>query len=551
MGQDLLALSAPVGALFMKTILFCRVSSKEQETEGYSLPAQRKLLSGYSDSNGFDVKKVFSISESASGGVQRKTFNEMLSYLVINDIKILVVEKTDRLTRNHKDAVAINEWVEKDSERQVHFVKENFILRKDSRSNEKFVWNIKVSVAEYYLDNLSEEVKKGQKEKLAQGWLPTRPPLGYKTVGEKGKRVHVADESSKHYALKMFELYDSGEYSVERLTASLYKDGLRSTFGKKIPHSRIHQYLKDPFYIGLNKWNGKTYPGSQVPLISKEIFDRVQQRLRNKNTPKYNTHNFLFKASIRCKYCGGLITWETQKGIIYGHCNHYRDCSQKLWSKEPEVEAQLVECFDAMRVKNTRLLEWVKKALRETHRHEADYYENALSEVNKREERIKSRLSKLYDDKVDGKVSESFYDMKFEEYTKERTETEDLRSKYNAKDNKYYELGSAIYDVSQRSKEIYQKADIVRKRALLSLVFKNMWLDEGKLSYEFTEPFRLLSEAVKATNSSKEAEKTLAKADIFEPGNLVVNSVFKGSSHVSHPDWLPRVDSNHQPADYM
>lgn len=184
-GRNLMVSVAPVGALFMKTVLFCRVSSKEQETEGYSLSSQEKLLSEYAQAKHFNVKRVFAISESASGSVQRNTFKQMLTYLSKNDIKILIVEKTDRLTRNHKDAVAMNDWVNEDPERQVHFVKENFFLHKESKSNEKFIWNIKVSVAEYYLDNLSEEVKKGQKEKLAQGWLPTRPPLGYKTVGEK------------------------------------------------------------------------------------------------------------------------------------------------------------------------------------------------------------------------------------------------------------------------------------------------------------------------------------------------------------------------------
>lgn len=135
--------------------LFCRVSSKEQELEGYSLPSQEKLLKEYCLQKGFGVGKVFAISESAGGQKQRKLFNEMLKHLEKSNTSVLVVEKTDRLTRNHSDAVEINKWIEKDSNRQVHFVKESFVLHRDSKSNEKLVWNMKVSIAQYYLDNLS------------------------------------------------------------------------------------------------------------------------------------------------------------------------------------------------------------------------------------------------------------------------------------------------------------------------------------------------------------------------------------------------------------
>ena len=90
----------------MKAVIYTRVSSREQEETGYSLPAQEKLLRDYAQRNGFEIAKVFSISESASGKRQREIFNQMLSYVKRNAIKIILCEKVDRLTRNLKDAVA-------------------------------------------------------------------------------------------------------------------------------------------------------------------------------------------------------------------------------------------------------------------------------------------------------------------------------------------------------------------------------------------------------------------------------------------------------------
>src|SRR3989344_4282368 len=188
----------------MKAVLFCRVSSKEQEETGYSLHAQEKYLRDYAEKNNFTDLKVFAVSESASGKVQRKTFNEMMQYLRGNKISVVVVETTDRLTRNFADVPQIDKWVLDDENSQIHLAKEGCILNKNSKSHEWFMWRVKVATAEYYVRLLSENVKKGQKEKLAQGILPTKPPMGYKTIGEKGHKTHVIDPEKSPLVKKMF-----------------------------------------------------------------------------------------------------------------------------------------------------------------------------------------------------------------------------------------------------------------------------------------------------------------------------------------------------------
>jgi len=98
------------------------------------------------------------------------------------------------LTRNFANVPIIDEWILTDEKHTIHLVEEGCTLHKDSKSHEWFMWRVKVATAEYYIRLLSENVKNGQKEKLAQGWLPSKPPLGYKTIGEKGHKIHVIDE---------------------------------------------------------------------------------------------------------------------------------------------------------------------------------------------------------------------------------------------------------------------------------------------------------------------------------------------------------------------
>lgn len=512
----------------MKSVTIERVSSKEQNETGYSLPAQQKLLAEYATNKGFSIAKPFTITESASGRKQREIFNAAFDYVKKNNIKIMIVEKADRFTRNFKDSVALWEWLNADEERQLHSVKDSLVLHKNSRSQEKLNWDIRIVFAKNYVDNLSEEVKKGQKEKLAQGWLPTRPPIGYVTVGEKGRKIHVIDEKTKPLVKKMFMLYASGEYSLLKLTKIMDDVGLRNALGNKIVKSRIHQYLTDPFYIGMNRWNDKLHPGKQEHLIEEELFDKVQSVLKSKNTPKYRTHFHLLKSLIKCKECGGSITWEVHKGIVYGHCNHYKDCKQKTWSVENEVENQIIANLANLEVKSSRLAEWIRRALKESHKDEIDYHSSSFGELSKKHGILKNRLDNIYTDKLDGKITEADYERRFEEYSKELKQVDKKLNGLSNSTLKFFELSNNFYEASQHAREIYKRAKTIeKKRSLIKLIFRNLTLNEGVLSIEYTEEYQILYEAVKKTNSSKDLQmidKALGNFELAEKADITAQT---------------------------
>lgn len=502
----------------VKAVTLCRVSSKEQEVEGYSLQAQEKLLDDYVEQKNLENKKPFVISESASGHKQRQIFNSMLEYIGKHGIKEIVCEKVDRLTRNLKDAVAVNDWIDKSSEHQVHFVKEGVVLNSKSRSNEIFIWNIKIAVAKYYIDNLSEEIKKGQKEKLAQGWLPTRPKVGYKTVGEKGHKIHVIDEDKMPFVKKMFELYASGNHSLNKVTDQLYNEGLRSTGGYKIPKSRVHRLLSEPYYIGFNRWNGQLTPGNHETFISKELFDKVQEMMTRKKAPKYGRHNFLFRGAIICKGCGGTIAWEIKKGHKYGHCNHYKNCDQKTFSKEYEIVEQLVrEGFQDLEIVNQKLVNWLRRALKEGHKDEAAFHSSSVKELNMRYNVLTNRLNQMYIDKLDGKIETDAYNRNLQDFSSERQEVAEKIKKHSVADQNYKEIGSNLLEIALRANEIFQKSEnIDDRRALINLVLANLTLDEGKLTFEYTEEFKLLSELATIYKSSKMLQTVKKPEKILE-----------------------------------
>ena len=299
-------------------------------------------MSEYAYRKQLNIIKVFSISESASGKKQRESFVEMVKYVKKNNISNIICEKVDRLTRNFKDAVLIDEWLEVDDERKLHLVKDSLIMHKNSRSQEKLNWGIRIIFAKNYTDNLSEEVKKDQKEKLLQGWLPNQAPFGYKSVGEKGHKIHVIDKPIAKLIRKSFEIYAKGNISISSLVEKMYDYGLRTKNGKKAIKSIMTRMLNRPYYCGDIEYNGEIYPVKHEPIVTRTLYNQVQKKLNGKTTPKINKHFFLFKGIVKCTECNCTISWKTQKGHVYGRCHHYKPCSQNTWSKEQELEYQIL-----------------------------------------------------------------------------------------------------------------------------------------------------------------------------------------------------------------
>lgn len=157
-----------------QVVIYARVSSREQEREGFSIPAQLKLLKEYALKQGFQIVKEYSDAETAKKA-GRTNYNAMLAFLKDNPhIKTVLVEKTDRLYRNFKDYVTLEDY-----DLEVHLVKESTVISKNSKSHDKFIHGIKVLMAKNYIDNLSEEISKGLKEAVEEGYWPFKPPYGY------------------------------------------------------------------------------------------------------------------------------------------------------------------------------------------------------------------------------------------------------------------------------------------------------------------------------------------------------------------------------------
>ena len=508
-----------------KTVIMARVSTREQAEEGYSLESQRKLLESYGLSKGFNITRKFITPESASGRQERKQFNEMIDFLHDNpDVKILLCEKVDRATRNFKDAQKLDDWINEDSERQIHFVKQNLIIHKNAKSHEKFQWDIYLVLAKQYSNNLSEETKKGLTEKASQNSYPGNSKRGYKTVGEVGRKMWLIDTSESSEApfiKRAFELYDSGEYTTHTLGKALFKEGWKNNSGKPLGKSQIHLILKDCFYCGEFVWNKKHYANANhEPLISKELFYRVQDRIEKKVVGKSKKKDYLFNNLIKCGECSRSVCGETHKLAHYYRCTRYlTECTQKGYTREDKVEEQVIGLLEKLHINNERLAEWLQKALKESHADEVEYHISTLRELNHNHARTMQKMDTLYDEKIEQNITPEFYAKKFKQYSEELEEIVKAIAKHKNAGVSYVELGSSILDLTQRAREIYTKATPEKKRKLLSIVFAELHLKDKTVVPIYNKAFQFISERVNTINtqdSTLELEMPSSKAVILE-----------------------------------
>lgn len=258
-----------------QAVLYVRVSSKDQEKEGFSIPAQARLLHEYAARESFAIAKEFVDVETAKRS-GRTQFKEMAAYLKQHHAtcRTILVEKTDRLYRNTKDWVTLDEL-----DVEIHFVKENSTISQNSRSSEKLIHGIKVLFAKNTIDNLSEETKKGMLEKARSGIYPSYARVGYRNVeGAAGKRVIIPEPETAPTITDMYERFSTDRYSLEELVAELRAEGV-TLRGRKIFKSLVHQILRNRLYMGEFEWNGVIYQGNHEPLVSRECWERVQEIL--------------------------------------------------------------------------------------------------------------------------------------------------------------------------------------------------------------------------------------------------------------------------------
>lgn len=474
----------------MNYLIYARVSTTKQAERELSIPAQVKACHKFATEHGWHFLEggVYEEKGESARTANRPKLQEMLRRSKTDSkVDVVIIHKLDRLCRNVADYGAIKIMLKKHDVKMVSAV-EQF----DESFSGELVENIMASIAQWTSQNISWEVKKGLRESAERGRFPGVAPIGY--LNDKKSKLLKVDEGKASYIKLAFEFYSTGKYSYESLAEEMAKRGLRSRNKKLVGRKSIEHILKNPLYYGLIKRQGVTAQADFPPLISKKLFDDVQEIMAQHShyADRSRKHLFPLSGLIRCANCGSMLCGQVQKGHLYYACSRRKDkkCKEKYIRSE-EVEKDVMKYLA-----HAELPPKLKKTLDAYFEY---YAKERIEHEDKERKSIKRELSKvqqqLHNLVIDRSKriidSDAFLKVQ-DDLLRDKESFQDRLGDLEIRSDKFVQKLNEIMDFTTHADKVYMQSGLYQKRTVLKLCFDGFTAKNQKLMPIWTPVFNII-----------------------------------------------------------
>jgi len=398
-----------------KYILYCRKSTDEAGKQVLSIEAQIAEVEEFATRENLKIVKVVTESRTAKQP-GRLEFGRMMEMIENGKADGIVSWHPDRLARNSVDGGQIIYLLDTGKLLDLKFPSFWF----ENTPQGKFMLNIAFGQSKYYVDNLGENVKRGNRQKIRRGEYPNKAPLGY--VNDFKTKTIKVDKKTAKIMVRVFKLFASGGYSFIGLQRYLTKNKIFSMYKRPVHLTSIRRSLSNPFYYGIFRYGGELYPGKHKPIISKKLFDKCQEVIRQKS--KYNGEHegeFEFLGLMKCGECGASITAERRTknypstrgkvDYVYYRCTKkLGKCCQRYLS-DKKTEKQLRDIVYKVSLSPTvakKFLTWGKKDANKDKEKNGQVIKGLTSAIAE----IETKLERLLDGYLDQAIDTSDYQKK-------------------------------------------------------------------------------------------------------------------------------------------
>jgi site-specific DNA recombinase len=309
-----------------KYILYARKSTDTEDKQVLSIDAQLAELRKFARDNHLTVIDEL-IEKRTAKMPGRPIFNSMIKRIEDGEANGILAWHPDRLARNSIDGGQIIYLLDQTSLNYLRFP----IFQFENTSQGKFMLSIMFGQSKYYVDNLSENAKRGLRAKVRNGDFPSQAPFGY--LNDTRIKTIVIDKRHSTLVKQMFELYARGDKTMADIADFLKENGAITSGGKLFKDDKVKSILQNPFYYGHFRYNGELHEGRHTPIVTKSLWDKVQAVIDQRGHTKPQIKQPIpFLGVIHCDYCGMSITAETKtktqrNGNI--HSWTYYRCSRK------------------------------------------------------------------------------------------------------------------------------------------------------------------------------------------------------------------------------
>jgi len=342
----------------IKYCLYARKSTESEERQVLSIDSQIKEMLQIAERENLHIVEMKRESHSAKNAGERPIFNELVNGIRVGKYNGILTWAPDRISRNAGDLGAIVDLMDQKLLLDIRTYGQKF----GNSPNEKFLLMILGSQAKLENDNRGVNVRRGLRTRCEMGLRPGVSPTGYLNEKRTDKKCHaIIDPVRAPVVKQMFEKVAFEQWSGRKLYHWLKFDiNFKSKGNKNLSLSNIYIILQNHFYYGRFEYGGNWYKGKHEPLITKELFDKVQEQLKRDNIVKSEIKEFAFTKLIACGHCGSGITADekykklkdgtTARYVYYG-CTRSKNLHCKGgYIREEELIDQMIKLLDEMDV---------------------------------------------------------------------------------------------------------------------------------------------------------------------------------------------------------
>ena len=340
--------------------LYARKSSESEERQVLSIDSQIKEMLQLAEREGLEIVAMKRESHSAKETGQRPVFNEIVEEIRDGKYNCILTWAPDRISRNAGDLGKIVDLMDAGKLLQIRTFGQTF----SNNPNEKFLLMILGSQAKLENDNRGINVKRGLRTRVESGLWPGMAPLGYINQKRMDKKCQIIPDPDRAHIIKqMFEKVAHEGWSGRKVYNWLRFDLNFYTRGNKpLTLSGVYRIFDMPIYYGPFEYprnSGQWYQGSHEPLITKELFDKAQDRLKRDKIVREN-REFAFTKLFTCGMCeSGITAQEKYKELkdgttakyVYYSCSKSKDrnCKNK-YIREEELIEELFKVIDKVSI---------------------------------------------------------------------------------------------------------------------------------------------------------------------------------------------------------
>jgi len=490
----------------LKYIRYSRKSSEAKERQALSIHDQNAECDKIILHEDLNVVSRLQESKTSFKPNKRVEFNKMIQMIENGKADAILTWKPDRLCRNPKEGGIILQLLQDGILKEIRTATGDIY----TPESDHLILQIHFGMANQYSRNLSQNVRRGLTRKVHDRKEYPRPaPLGYEGFGERGQRNIKPNQLESQYITRAFEMASTGLYSLSAIGIYLYDSGFRTKRGKRISKSHLQNILKCPTYYGYFMHNGELCEGNFEPIISKGLYDLVQEKLADRSKPKKIVWEKEFLDLLRCGNCGCAVTTSfktkhnkksnSSKTYVYHHCTHRRGNCNEQPITDKRLKSMLYKEIERISL-DKEVWQLGLKLVRAKHQDEMSKLKNQYQYIAQQQASIREQIDRLIDMRSQEELTKEEFITQKQRLT-EKLATMDSRSNDNSHSVKtWLELMEEYFETAFQALDTVKNGDFTQKQKILRKVGENFLLKDRKLVFNFRKPYDALLNPTCRTN---------------------------------------------------